>query len=113
MSEFDGPDYLITYPCFIFMETEDAPRIISVQGERCICLFTDSDLLFRFHASQPSRTIQVIAAQCDNNRTLKRVIEELEPTLSEENVERVAIDASAGRILTARLLDFVEMLDRQ
>ena len=113
MSEFDGPDYLITYPCFILMKTEDAPRIINLQGERCIWLFTDSDLLFRFHSSQRLRTAKVVAAQCDDKLTLKRVIEELEPALSEENVERIAIDAIAGRILTVRLLDFVEMLDRQ
>jgi len=119
MEVFEGPDFVMTYPCFILMKSDTFPQVITVEGNRALCLFTDSDCLFRFRASldlrtAPSRRTEIRAAEIHDKKTLLTVLQELEPDLTDNNVEFVALDPTYRcRVVTARLTDFVEMLNRQ
>lgn len=117
MKNVPGPDYLMTYPCFILMN-EGVPTAILVEGELCICLFTDRDLVNQFYMAQmpnplPGKSI-VEVAEASDRKLLIHILKTWKPGFVECKITRVAVDPTPGRMVrTARIDDFIAMLQRQ
>lgn len=117
MKNVPGPDYVMTYPYFILMD-EAVPLAISVEGEWCICLFTDRDLVNQFHLAHRRDTspagLTVSVIEGSDRKLLIRILKEWKPELIKLDITRVAVDPTPERqVRTARIGDFIAMLQRQ
>ncbi len=116
MKNVEGPDFQLTYPCFILLNGP-APRTILVQGEWCVCLFTDRDLVEQFHLhlrrDQPGGSSTVEVLEFSARDQLIDVLQACLRVLADD-VTRVAVDATPDRqVRTARIGDFIGILQRQ
>jgi hypothetical protein len=110
MKNVPGPDYQMTYPCFILMN-EAYPQTIHVLGERCICLFTDRHLVEQFHFAHRSGST-ISSLEFSNRKELIAGLKKMKPAIANE-VPRVAVDPTPGlQVQTARIGDFIGMLQR-
>jgi len=120
MKNAPGPNYEMSYPCFILMNgaANPAPPAILVDGKWCMCVFRDRDLLNKFasaHLPQPSPgelTVHVAEMSC--RKDLIGILKDWKSNLSKLEITHVAVDPDHERgVLTARIGDFIGMLKGQ
>jgi hypothetical protein len=100
-------DFVVSYPCYFPLSTSDAPELIKVDGNLCICFFTDGDTMQTFqthhHGWDKLRNVQVIA--CQDHETLVSTLNALRQQLDEQGVRYVALDPTPGKQIIYADLD--------
>jgi len=110
-------DFVMTYPCYFLLTEGGNPESVTSEGDRCVCLFTDRDLVESFYKEKygdnfRSRAINVLTFE--SKEALINTLCAWEPQLSAQDVSCVAIDATPGRLVGRVLIrDFLDEIKRQ
>lgn len=111
--------FMLTYPCFVLMATKSAPFLIWAGKEKCIALFTDSDLLARFRtglqeeSDDPSKYSQMGALQFADRSVMIETLKGMKPGLNANGTTRVALDPTVGgRVRSVGLSEFIAAFER-
>jgi hypothetical protein len=104
-------DFAMTYPCHFLMNGQGNPESVVIDGESCICLFTDRDLVERFYKDKygdnfATRAIEVLTMP--ERLALIQTLRDWQPQLTPQGCIHVAIDTSPGK--TAAYVTFAELL---
>lgn len=95
-------DFVMTFPCY-FLQTERGNiESVVVNGDTCICLFTDSDILETWYQEKYSanfipRTADVVKIL--NIGELRGTLEEIHPQLVAQDVYHLVIDPTPGKLV--------------
>jgi hypothetical protein len=110
-------DFAMSYPCHFLLTASGNPESITSDGHRCICLFTDRDLVESFYRDKyggdvVSRTIEVFT--CDDREALLGTLREWAPPLADQGVFHLAIDVSPGKMVgRVPITEFIDEIARQ
>jgi hypothetical protein len=110
-------DFAMTYPCYFLLTGAGNPESVTFEGDRCICMFTDRDLVESFYKGTygdnfTSRTIEVLT--CDCKEALINTLCSWKPQLTAQDVFYLAIDATPGRLVGRVLIrEFVHEIERE
>jgi hypothetical protein len=104
-------DFAMTYPCHFLLTEQGNPESVVIDGEKCICLFTDRDLVERFYKDKygdmfATRTIEVLTLP--ERLALIQTIRDWQTQLAPQGCSHVAIDTSPGKV--AAYVTFAELL---
>jgi len=115
MSEID---FAMTYPCYFLLTKRGNPETVISEGVRCVCLFTDSDLIEPFYKDKYGNAIEAVEIEVmpiENRESLLTMLREIEIELAEQNVYFLAIDVTpnkmVGRVLIRKFIEDLEKRD--
>lgn len=98
-------EFTMPYPCFLVGSESGSFTTIDVDGEQCLCLFTDEDLANSYGEEVGSA---VVLTPFQTPDELLHSLEILEPQLREDGILHVAIDSAPGKrtpfVLTTELI---------
>lgn len=113
MKNVPDPAHALTYPCFILMDGPVPWTITTEDGEYCICLFTEKDLVDDFCRSVGGGPI-VDVIMVANRKSLIANLKTIENALSEANFACVTVNpVYKQQVITARIGDLIRILQRQ
>lgn len=108
-------DFLMTYPCYFLLTEKENPESVVIDGERCICLFTDIHLVEPFYKDKHGdnfATRQIQTWTMTERIGLLKTLKDWQPELAPQNVTHVAIDATPGKqtsyVTIAELIEDLE-----
>ena len=110
-------DFVMTYPCYFLLTQAGNPEALLVDGNKCVCLFTDRDLVESFYKDKygddfVSRTIEAFTCNCKD--ALLNTLREWEQQLAARGVSWLALDATPRKMVgTVRIHEFVEEIERR
>lgn len=107
-------DFVMTYPCYFLLTEAGNPEAVVIDGEQCLCLFTDSDLLEPFYKEKYRESIaprQVRTWTMSNRLELLSTLKDFQTQLA-PGVVHVAIDASPRkRTIYVRFNELIKDLE--
>jgi hypothetical protein len=107
-------DFLVTYPCYILLREDGDLGYFVIQGGKCLCLFTDEDVLDTFHqARHGAKAADFEALVFDRPDQLVGALRCFEAQLARQQVIQIAIDPTPGkRVSCVPMRDFIAHLER-
>jgi hypothetical protein len=107
--------FVMTYPCFLAMTKEGSPELVEIDGNLCLCLFTDSELVKAFHQGkyrgQPRQAVRV--SPLKTAAELIGFLRDNERAFAGQDCRHVAINVSPGKPpMYATLWELIAELER-
>lgn len=93
-------DFVMTYPCYFLHNASGNPEVVTIDGNACLCLFTDQDLVERFYkhhygTNYVTRTIET--SRVDTQPNLIALLKAWKAEYGEQGCRHIAIDATPNR----------------
>lgn len=117
--ESPGTPFVLNYPCFVLMARATAPFVMLAGKDKCIVLFTDSDLMARFRAGleresgDPTKYAQMGALQFTDRSALLDTLRQLEPQLKAHGTTRIALNPTVGgKVKSVGIGEFIAAFER-
>src|ERR1700741_160616 len=100
----------MTYPCYFILKAAGNLLIVDVEGNGCVCLFTDDDLARSFcDASAAGESLGL--GRVENQADLLCYLEECEAGLLKIGARFLAIDVTIGKRPSIVLIrEFIDVL---
>src|SRR5689334_21843353 len=105
-------DFVMPYPCYFLLDKLSNPEFVIVGELRCLCLFTDKDLVERFYKEKYGAnfaTREISAATMPTAAILIETMKKWQEQLALEGCMHVAIDPGGGK--QVMYVTIVELLD--
>jgi hypothetical protein len=91
-------DFAITYPAFFLLNEHDVPELVEIDGNLCVCLFTDVDLVRTFyrdkHGKGPANAQAIVMHSWSE---LLQFVKQWQPAFEQDGIRFVAFDVSPRR----------------
>jgi len=106
-------DFVMTFPCFVPLQPSGVPFTFNAEGDDCLPVFTDDDLLRRFCESSSVGTV-VGRAKIANSAALVNVLRDCDHCEIGQGriVTHVILDPSAEMARVHSISEFVAHLER-
>jgi hypothetical protein len=105
-------DFEMTYPCYMALRPNGVPHTCNADGDNCVAVFTDDDMVDRFFASMNARG-QLGRVTIQNSEALRALLSQCNDAETPEGrvVTHVIIDPTEGaKSRTHSIVAFVRYL---